>query len=603
MQQAAVRRPRPAPLVAVLAVLAFAMTLLAPAPAQAAPPVPATPDFPAAIEGYAPYQGGDICEPVDRPGAKQLARLIRATYGQDESIGIARNACYTTSEHNDGRALDWMNDASNDADRAQVKAFLQWLLATDDHGNEHAMARRLGVMYIIWNRRIWRSYAPDGWGEYTYSNPHTDHVHISLSIDGASGRTSFWTGRPLAGPCEVPYLSEPVPRLVTAPTNFVPIAATRVLSTRNGVGSLNGACRLFAPQEYGGTPTRVDAQVTGVGAVPSTGVAAVSLQVTMSKPTWASSLTAGPAGGTMPSVRRVSASMNQTSTTSMVLPVGADGKVSFATSYAATDLVVSVVGFYLDPAAPESVVREVASDGGDRYHALAATRLQSGTDRAMGAGDRRRVVVAGVRGVDPAASAAVLSVTVGSGSGRGSLFVYPAGAERPAQALVEYGRSAQTVQTTVPLGNDGAVVVENVGKAGRPVDVDLVGSYEPQALAGGLGFASKRKPEAVVSTRSNLGIRRLDGGVAKTFSVADAVPPSTRAVLLQVTVRDASASTQLVFWDGVRERPGTVDLSAGPRRTVTGLVVAPVDEDGRVSVFATGGTDLDLKVAVAGSFR
>lgn len=42
---------------------------------------------------------------------------------------------------------------------------------------------RLGVWYVIWNRRIIssnrHSYAYNRWVEYRGSNPHTDHVHVS----------------------------------------------------------------------------------------------------------------------------------------------------------------------------------------------------------------------------------------------------------------------------------------------------------------------------------------------------------------------------------------------------------------------------------------
>ncbi len=149
-----------------------------------------------------------ICDPVDRPGAEKIAALIRATYGSDESIGIARNSCYSPSEHNDGRALDWMVDATTRAGRAKADSFLSWLLATDEDGHTNAMARRLGIMYIIFNKRIWRAYGDPGWGSYSGTNPHTDHIHISLSYDGSTGRTSFWGGKPLEKPCTTASLTE-----------------------------------------------------------------------------------------------------------------------------------------------------------------------------------------------------------------------------------------------------------------------------------------------------------------------------------------------------------------------------------------------------------
>jgi hypothetical protein len=59
------------------------------------------------------------------------------------------------------------------------------------------MARRLGIMYIIWNKKIWGTYsASSGWRPYSCSGVtgcHQNHVHFSFSKAGASGKTSYWT--------------------------------------------------------------------------------------------------------------------------------------------------------------------------------------------------------------------------------------------------------------------------------------------------------------------------------------------------------------------------------------------------------------------------
>ena len=53
-------------------------------------------------------------------------------------------------------------------------------------GNKAAMARRLGLMYIIWNNQIWKAYQLDrGWQAYNGSDPHTGHVHFSFGWAGA----------------------------------------------------------------------------------------------------------------------------------------------------------------------------------------------------------------------------------------------------------------------------------------------------------------------------------------------------------------------------------------------------------------------------------
>ena len=139
---------------------------------------------------------------------------------------------------------------------------------------------------------------------------------------------------------------------------------------------LSGPCRLFH-----GSGRRVDVQVTGTGPVPGRGVAAVELNVAMRRPNWGGSLTAGPAGGDIPSVRRVTATQNQVSSASMVLPVGADGKVSFFTDFGATDLAVSVVGYYVDPDASASLRQRIAADGGDQFDGVAPTRIANAVAR------------------------------------------------------------------------------------------------------------------------------------------------------------------------------------------------------------------------------
>ncbi|MEJ5915917.1 hypothetical protein WDV86_15920, partial [Pseudokineococcus sp. 1T1Z-3] len=106
-----------------------------------------------------------------------------------------------------------MKDARNTSDVADVEAFLGWLVGPDADGVTAGNARRLGVMYVIWDSRIWASYRPT-WRAYTGASPHTDHVHISLTWDGAMGRTSFWKGRTLSGhdfgPCRA-VVGQPVP--------------------------------------------------------------------------------------------------------------------------------------------------------------------------------------------------------------------------------------------------------------------------------------------------------------------------------------------------------------------------------------------------------
>jgi len=157
--------------------------------------VPKSRAFGPKIEPLASYVGQTVCSPAAKPGTAAFASMLLKTYPHTRSLGISRSCSSGgKSEHKEGRAFDWGVSAYDARDAQSVRELLTWLLATDKHGNQYAMARRLGIQYIIWNRRIWGAYsASSGWRTYTGASPHTDHVHFSLSWAGARKKTSFWT--------------------------------------------------------------------------------------------------------------------------------------------------------------------------------------------------------------------------------------------------------------------------------------------------------------------------------------------------------------------------------------------------------------------------
>ncbi|MFN8104084.1 MAG: hypothetical protein U0U69_06450 [Acidimicrobiia bacterium] len=171
-------------------VVALTMVLL-PNGAQGAPPTPA---FRSPVDPYPVYDGQATCSPDPKPGVVDFSKMVLAAYPYTGSYGISRDCNLGgQSEHKEGRAFDWMVSAGSSRDVAAVDDLVNWLLATDANGNRHALARRLGIMYIIWNGYMWRAYRPDdGWQPYTGPNPHTDHVHFSFTWAGALQQTSWW---------------------------------------------------------------------------------------------------------------------------------------------------------------------------------------------------------------------------------------------------------------------------------------------------------------------------------------------------------------------------------------------------------------------------
>ncbi len=145
------------------------------------------------LDPYANYEPPTNCDPTEKPGARALRDFVLGRFGGTD-LGIIRQCDNKPDEHEEGRAWDW--GIADPAHPADVAGFLRWLLASDTHGRPHAQARRLGVMYVIYNRQMWRSYDRPGqprgaWYPYAGPDPHNTHIHISLSRAGAAGSTSF----------------------------------------------------------------------------------------------------------------------------------------------------------------------------------------------------------------------------------------------------------------------------------------------------------------------------------------------------------------------------------------------------------------------------
>ncbi|GAA3314462.1 hypothetical protein [Arthrobacter ramosus] len=119
----------------------------------------------------------------------------------------------------------------------------------------------------------------------------------------------------------------------TASGTFQPIAPTRFLDTRNSTA--------VAPN---GT---VSFQVGGVSGIPAT-VSAVTFNLTVANPTSFGFVTAYASGTTLPNASNLNYATGQIVPNQVVVPVGADGKVTLYSQSAGTaQLIADVAGYYL----------------------------------------------------------------------------------------------------------------------------------------------------------------------------------------------------------------------------------------------------------------
>ena len=183
--------------------------------------------YPAAIDPYLSYEAQTQCLTTTQPGTKAVADLIRKAYPTTRVYDGVR-ACSQggVSEHKDGRAIDWMLDVNDPAQKKIADEFIAWITAPDKHGNRDAMARRMGIMYIIWDGAMWRGWGGSQAGTWDRSRDrgHRDHIHISMSWPGALAQTSWFTGKPYCQPGTSPC---PVTRYAGTDRYSTAVAAGR----------------------------------------------------------------------------------------------------------------------------------------------------------------------------------------------------------------------------------------------------------------------------------------------------------------------------------------------------------------------------------------
>ncbi len=561
------------------------------------PPPPAVPDgLPAEVDPLAGYQGQFICSPETKVGAAKLTALIRSTYETTSDIWTPRDCNVGgRSEHKEGRALDWMINSAIPSQNAQAESFLNWLLATDENGNEFAMARRLGVMYIGWGDEIWESYTrqwtelkgcynlqDDGYDTYC----HRDHIHISLTWDGAAAQTSFWGGDPSPAPfCSAEYTPSSTPADPGEGLDFVAITPKRVLDTQTGKGLSQRPCRLAARSSGGaGSPV-----VINLARGPGENAKAAAVRITTSKSNSPATLTAIATGSFDEIV------MNAKRESVSILPIATDGTIAFTTDSGATHVTVDVLGYFVDP----------ASAGPDGGRLLAQANQVVYDSVALGAplapGEKRMVDVGLAATSDGPPAGVLMNLTVTGSQKAGSVIVRKVGEKSsPADPRIRYrGKASVTEPVIAALDNEGRVLVINRGRA--PIDVTLT-----------LQASAVRTPELgallvpVEPVQVRKGRSRLTELIKTPHKAGEVVSADTMTQRARISASGATAAVLRVNAAAVKKGGEVTFYSLGtpehpslivPRKSrITGLIIVPLDSRGTIRRDVVG--DVDVNAAV-----
>lgn len=359
---------------------------------------------------------------------------------------------------------------------------------------------------------------------------------------------------------------------------FTPTGPSRVLDTRDGTG-VGGTP---APLRIGGT---VNLKLSDIPGVPATGVTAVTMNVTVTRPTSSGVLTVYPHDQAKPTASNLNWAAGRTVANLVTVPVGADGTLSFSANGVAgtVDVIADLAGYYSAKGSPFNPA------GPTR---LLDTRKGIGTAKApVTLGHTVDLQVAGVGGVPSTGVTAVtLNVTVADTTSGGVLTVYPHGQTPPTASNVNWTAGAIVPNVvTVPVV-DGKVSFYVHGGTGKAdVIADLAGYYG----ADGKNSFSAEGPWRLMDTRKDTyldeGMTLRKAGVVPaggnlTIPIGD-VPMS--AAVLNVTVTAPAAAGVLTAYPSGTTRPATSNLNWVKGQTVANQVIVPVGKDGKV-VFYNG---------------
>ena len=259
-------------------------------------------------------------------------------------------------------------------------------------------------------------------------------------------------------------------------SGYTSLSPARLLDTRKGIG---------APTGVVGQGQAVTLTVAGAdgGQLPSSGIKAVALNVTVTGTVGGGYITAYPDGTARPTASNVNFNPGDTLANMVIVPVGADGKIDLYNSSTGTQIIADVDGYF-------------SASGTSAYGPLAPQRIDDSTSDGAGplpgAGVRELGLIETLDStVNPAApvpfalgmTGFVLTTTVKHTAQGGYLTVYPFGATRPVVSNLNFtpGQTVANLALATP-GLDSAQNVKAIdyynGSSGSfDVTTDLAGFF------------------------------------------------------------------------------------------------------------------------------
>ena len=394
----------------------------------------------------------------------------------------------------------------------------------------------------------------------TGNGTHATARNLSVNAAGTSLTVSFDTRNLAVGKYDVGLLA-PVVDESTGATGSLSGAYT---ITSAPSASLSGFTSVTQTQIASESLAKGSTTVVGVGGkggVPSSGATSAKLEITVTNPSTAGSITVYPGSESKPNTTALNFAAGQTQTDMVDVQLGS-GVELYNGAGGSLNVTVDTVGYY--------------SSGGSEYNPLSQARILNST--SVASKTTKEINVGGNGGVPSSgASSVVLEVTESGSAAAGSAVVYPNGGTRPADADLSFAKGQTVTDQAIGKLGTGLLVYNNSSGAVN-FTVDVIGYYS----SSGSKFHSLN-PTRILDTRSDIGgngdqgIPSQAAAVTKAWN-ANGVPRDATAVVVDVTAlspQDAGTLTAYADCDG-SPFGQSLAFAAGSGQKATDQVVIPL---------------------------
>lgn len=417
------------------------------------------------------------------------------------------------------------------------------------------------------------------------------------------------------------------------PGAYTPITPTRICDTRpnNPSGLTNGNQQCDNGTLRPGATRHVE--VAGLDSIPSLGVTAVVVNVTVASPSASGYLTVYPTGAAIPPSSNINFTAGDDVANLAEVELGQGGQLSFYNGSAGTTNVIVDVEGYVGPQDGTSLYTSISPVRICDTRANNPSNLSGGAAQCNGTpittASPLTVQVTGLDSIPSDATAAVLNVTMvhplfTPGGQPAYMTVYPGDAAQAPMASNVNATAGAIVpnRVIVPLASDGSGTIKLAASATTDAIVDVSGYFQP--VADGLGTQfTPTSPARIVDSRcvgtnpptycagegiptQNGALAALGPGGSMTVQVAGVgnVPSSATAVVANVTVIGGTSPSYLtVYPGGTGSSPPVVsDLNWASGETVPNLVVAMLSPSGTITIYNAAGT-VNVAVDIMGWYQ